>query len=220
MPKYEFSSVGGQIPLSYGVEEIVPNGYVQTDMEQQIITDSADGGEATGYAFTLTNTAKVNVVIRKVVTGTMGDTQKAFSFKVELLDEKGETLPIDAGGDYTVEDGAACFALAADETMLLQGLLLDTGYAVRVTEMDADDYEMSYGLLGGGERTPVEGSSFTMPIQIQDGLKMMVIEVVNHKDATIDTGVRLDSGVWWLLAVTSLGVAAYMVRRRKRGDDY
>ena len=220
MPKYEFSSAGGQLPLSYGVEEIVPNGYVQTDMERQIIADPANDGETMGYVFTLTNTAKVNVVIRKVVTGTMADTQKAFSFKVELLDEAGNTLPINAGEGYTVEDGAACFALVADETMLLRGLLLDTGYAVRVTEMDVSDYEMSYGLLAGGERTPVEGSSFTVPIQIQDGLKMMVIEVINHKDATIDTGVHLDSGVWWLLVVTSLAVAVYMVRSRKRRDDY
>lgn len=207
-------SGSGVMTVDYRVEEVVPGGYHLVGDIQKVEKKDADD-KLIGYTFTVVNAAVTDVRIEKTVTGTMGDRTHPFAFTAKLLDSDGKTIPIpaptDANAGYEVDaDGIAKFTLADGEGATLKGLDRGTGYTLEITE-SADGYDQSYR-VNDGEATEVTNGTIRVPMS-----DAMTVEVMNHKDAAIDTGIRTDSAPYlWMLGMGALALAIAGGRRRWR----
>ena len=144
------------------------------------------------------------VTIQKLVTGSLGDIAKKFSFRVSCDEEIGE------GEGYVLSEDkkAAEFSLSNEETIVLNGIR--PGATLTITETGADGYKMSLK-VGDIELTD---QSYTVP---EDAQGDIVIVVTNDKGVTVDTGIDLDSFPYILiLTVAAAGILLFAGRRRIR----
>ncbi|MEI3101147.1 MAG: hypothetical protein V8T45_04850 [Oscillospiraceae bacterium] len=140
-----------------------------------------DGNSWVTTGKTVVNTLQaVEVNIEKIVAGSFGILSRDFDFTVQ------SDRPIKQGSGYTLsEDGkTASFPLGHKEDITLT---LEPGSVITISETNAQGYSMS--LTSGG--VPVSGNQYTVP---SDGTKKTVsLQVTNTKNATVDTGIVLDS---------------------------
>ena len=121
----------------------------------------------------------------------------------------------DFTADITDPDGAVTqqtFQLAHDsEPYVIKDVRV--GSQVVITEASVDNYEASYKI--GSEST--KGNKATIKEVPSEGI---MITFTNHKEATIDTGILLDSAPYLLtLAIALGGMAIYVINKRKKEDD-
>lgn len=109
------------------------------------------------------------------------------------------------------EQGAAEFTLSHEQTVTLEGIGVLPGYRLAIQETDFGDYEVRYR-LNEGEAQPVSGGTFSVAVS-----NAMSVEVTNHKDVQIDTGIEEDSEpLLWMLGIGAFLLAAVGGRRRWR----
>ena len=119
--------------------------------------------------------------------------------------------PADEQAGYTVgADGTAKFTLTHGEGVTLKDLDLGAAYVLEIREI-ADGYDQSYRV---NEREETKVTDGTIRVSMSDS---MIVEVINHRDAVIDTGIRADSSPYlWILGMSAIALAIAGGRRRWR----
>ena len=199
---------------TYNVLETSISGTGITDLSQYDISYKINGADATSFlvdhisgkprgdvVIDVTNKLipqTVDVIIEKEITGNFGDLTRAFAFTV-IVD--GDTLNprnfnLSNGGSITLEDIPKNAVLTLTE--------ISTGYEVTVK-------------VGGNAVTANPNGSYTITLLGEP----ITIEVTNHKDVVIDTGISIDSLPYVLiLAIATIGLGVGFVRKRSiRKED-
>lgn len=164
-----------------------------------------DGGqvilskENTDAELTVTNSfsaepAAYDLTVSKNVSGNMADVSREFTFTVSY-GETTETFTLSHNGIETLEN-------------------IPVGATVTIKESDADGYAFSVSSVNGQDEYTVGSDSntitFTMPAENVN------VMINNHKDATIDTGILLDSLPYILiLGIVIAGVAILLLPKYK-----
>ena len=128
------------VPYYYYVREIGVEGFITTYSNNDGITAGV---------ITITNTAQtVDLIIKKLVVGTL--TEDSFSFRIVIQDADGNQITdIPSGNGYTVnDDGSVTFVLHDGEFVTISGLPL--GATAVITETEHDGYIV---LIKEGEQT-------------------------------------------------------------------
>lgn len=160
-------------------------------------------------AVTFTNQytpANTTVTVSKHVTGGLGDKDKDFEFTVTV--KQG-----DANANFTIGEtsytGTATFTLSDGQHV---ELVVPVGSTVTVTETDYTGehggYTTTYTVNNG---TKQDGWEAVLTAQVGDN----TIAFKNHKEASPDTGVLLDS-LPYVLILAAVAVAAVLMFARKR----
>lgn len=194
------------------VTELTTEGYIVTWIDgdnyknNDITINPNNGASATStirtnqpLVFICSNEYLTNVTIDKIVTGNLGDRSQMFEFTAVITDlDEVVTKQI--------------FHLAHDsEPYVIKDVRV--GSQVVITEASVDNYEASYKI--GSKST--KGNEATITKVPSEGI---MITFTNHKEATIDTGILLDSAPYLLtLAIALGGMAIYVINKRKKEDD-
>lgn len=150
----------------------------------------------------------VDVTIRKLVAGSMGDITKAFGFTVSC------NQAMTAGEGYTLSEdgGEARFSLKHNGTITLKGVR--KGSTLTIQEENAKGYEITF-TAGGDKEEFVEGV-YTVPLNASEPVN---ITVTNSKEGDIpDTGVLLDS-VPYILILAIVAISAFLFLRKRKNRD-
>lgn len=159
----------------------------------------------------LTNTytrKTTDVTIKKVVTGNFGDWNKKFSIKVTPTDGT-----IGAGEGYTVAaDGSVTVSLSNEEFITLKDVTI--GAKLAVSEPDDGAYTMVGVFTSwdghGSEQNVLASTPYTVP----NTPSTLIVE--NNREATIDTGIFLDTLPYFLILSTVACAAVVMMKARKK----
>lgn len=145
----------------------------------------------------------VNVTIRKMVSGNMGDYNKEFGFTVESDQAIGE------GEGYTLsnEGKTASFHLRHNGSVTLKNV--PTGAVLTISESDADGYLTSIN----GTAAENHRGSYTVT-----GNADVTVAVENRKEADIDTGILTDVTPFGILLAAALAGGGVLLRKRKQID--
>jgi len=184
------------------VQELNHEGYItkwtgssdtSDEIEVTILCDETVATECTNEYLT-------KIKIDKIVAGILGDRSKLFDFNVTITDPYGAVINRE-------------FSLAHDtKPVIIEGIRVGSSIVVRESETD---YEASYTTSAGesGEGFTFNGS---MPY-----VEELTITFTNKKEATIDTGILLDSAPYIAtLAIALGGMVIYIIsKRRKKEDD-
>lgn len=205
----------GNVPTGnyYLIEHSAPENYKGTDAVYLVELQGTgftmkqwDGNSWVTTGKTVVNTLQaVEVNIEKIVAGSFGILSREFDFTVQ------SDRPIKHGSGYTLsQDGkTARFTLGHKEDITLT---LEPGSVITISETNAQGYSMS--LTSGG--VPVSGNQYTVP---SDGTKTVSLQVTNTKNATVDTGIVLDSLPYLVILGLAAAGGVLLVSRRKRRDD-
>ena len=205
----------GNVPTGnyYLIEHSAPENYKGTDTVYLVELQGTgftmkqwDGYSWVTTGKTVVNTLQaVEVNIEKIVAGSFGILSRDFDFTVQ------SDKPIKQGSGYTLsEDGkTASFTLGHKKDITLT---LEPGSVITISETNAQGYSMS--LTSGG--VPVSGNQYTVP---SDGTKTVSLQVTNTKNATVDTGIVLDSLPYLVILGLAAAGGVLLVSRRKRRDD-
>lgn len=150
--------------------------------------------------------ATTEITISKQVTGLLGDKSKNFSFTLKYDTSAGPEVKT-----FTLHDGQE------------QKFIVPINAVVTVTEDDYSSagYTTTYVINGGGSQNSNEAKS-SVTITKADGTKETLNTIVftNHKDATPDTGIFLDSMPYIMaLVIVAGGAAVFFLRRRKNSEE-
>ena len=205
----------GNVPTGnyYLIEHSAPENYKGTDAVYLVELHGTgftmkqwDGNSWVTTGKTVVNSLQaVEVNIEKIVAGNFGILSREFDFTVQ------SDRPIKQGSGYTLsQDGkTARFTLGHKEDITLT---LEPGSVITISETNAQGYSMS--LTSGG--VPVSGNQYTVPY---DGTKTVSLQVTNTKNATVDTGIVLDSLPYLVILGLAAAGGVLLVSRRKRRDD-
>ncbi len=191
-------------PLSYMVDEGLVENY---DSKLDILAESDDGELK---SFKITNTVRqASITVTKNVSGNMGLKDTSFSFTGWLANNADGTVigpkPSTDGSYDVLEDGTITFRLKHGESITLKDIPANT--TLTLTE-DSQKHTVTYQC--GDESISGDMATFS----VQDG---MTINVTNHKEAEIATGVQLDAAPYWLLLGMSL--TAWLLLKQKRRTE-
>ena len=183
--------------LLYTLSEVAIPGYDTT-----IATiGSSDGGQD----YRVTNTLAVtHVTVTKQISGNVANDTEVFPFTAWVYDANGLLLTdIEAGEGYTVgADGAIRFTLGHEGSVELR--MLPLGGTIVLTE-ESGTYTATYAPEG-------TQTSSGMRYDLTQGL---AITVTNTRDATVDTGVTLDTVPYLLLlGLALMHLAGLVIKRR------
>ena len=144
----------------------------------------------------------VNVKIEKEVTGRLGDFYGNFDFTVQV---SGETVP-------------RTFSLSDGKSEILDNIPKE---AVLTLSEDAKGHDITVKVDGGTISVEDDGSYIIGLANYEaDGEGFITIEVNNHYDGQIDTGISLDSLPYiGILAVVTIGLGAGFVRKRNNDQE-
>ena len=139
----------------------------------------------------------VDIVVKKVVTGNMGDTSKAFTFEAAMSDgsafaDQEEGSEVTLSGDKKT----ASFSLKDGESVTITGLT--TTASMMITETNAGDYNTSAGGISGGS---LEDKTYSFTIPDEDG----EVTFTNDKTAVAPTQLYSGTGPMAVLVVFGLG---------------
>ena len=153
-----------------------------------------------------------NITISKTVSGNMGDQSKAFAFTAILSGDytfEGVTYSINDGEDQDAGDKVTCtFTLKHGQSITFKDLPIGAEFTVTETSYS----EAGYVTKVGDEVTNTK----TVTLAETNGS----IAFVNTKDATIDTGILLDTLPYILiLGVVAVGAVLLIKKRINRDDD-
>lgn len=148
--------------------------------------------------------ARTDVTINKLVTGNMGDKNKAFSFTVN----SDQAMGTGNGYDLSEDEKTATFNLTHGNSVTLKNVPI--GAKLTISESGADDYTITVQNSNG---TQINGTYSVVQSENE-------ITVINTKSVTIDTGVSLDILPYiLLLAVVGGAVTLLVVMSRKRRKE-
>ena len=183
------------------------------DNDDNGITD----GTKTG-AFENTYSAG-SLAVTKTVTGNMGDRSKYFAINVTLTGETGKTY----AASYTVKGGGklengtddsnsstisigtpATFYLQHGETFTIENLPYGVTYEVTEENYTGDGYTTTHAFSDNAKK--IDSASDT-------------VTITNSKQATVDTGIVLDSLPYVLLLILSIGGAVLFLLKRRSSRE-
>ena len=158
--------------------------------------------------------------VTKTVTGNMGDRDKYFAITVTLTGEQGKTY----ASSYTVSGGSklgngsddsdsstisigtpATFHLKHGETFTIENLPYGVTYTVAEADYTAEGYEDAE-INFPDQNKKIDTASET-------------VTIINNKQATVDTGIVLDSLPYVLLLVLSIGGAVLFLLKRRSSRE-
>lgn len=199
----------------YMIEHKAPDGYecstdvyrfdYENDSSALYKWNGSTWGEPLSGTITIANErSTVDVNITKQVTGNMGDRNKKFEFTVTSTEAIGSNGTV---YNLSTDKKTATFSLAHGESITLKDVPI--GAELEITEGDTN-YTMSIAVNS-------EDNVITNPVTVASDTE--TIFVINHKEATIDTGVLLDSLPYILILAVVLGIGAFMFIRKRRDRD-
>ena len=162
-----------------------------------------------------------SLAVTKTVTGNMGDRDKYFAINVTLTGEDGKTYP----NQYTVSGGSKLidgtaegtttsisvngkshtFYLKHDETFTIKNLPYGVTYTVAEADYTTEGYEEAE-IIFPDQNKKIDPASET-------------VTITNNKQATVDTGIVLDSLPYVLLLVLSIGGAVLFLLKRRSSRE-
>ena len=169
----------------------------------------------------ITNTYSAgSLSVTKTVTGNMGDRDKYFAITVTLTGEQGKTY----ASSYTVSGGSklvngpddsnsptisigtpATFYLKHGETFTIENLPYGVTYTVAEADYTTEGYEEAEINFPDPDKK-IDSASET-------------VTITNNKQATVDTGIVLDSLPYVLLLVLSIGGAVLFLLKRRSSRE-
>lgn len=167
--------------------------------------------------------ATTSVTISKLATGTLGSTEKEFTFTYKVYGKDGDEIET---GIYPEDSTAEKqeFTLKGNGTDSVKISNLPVGGKITFTEETYEGYTLYYQLgvdasdYDATQRRPASGRSYTFTIESSDeGNKILFI---NDKDPVPDTGILLDSWPYILaLAFVTAGAVLTLAHKRRRDVD-
>lgn len=156
---------------------------------------------ATYYAKFVPKT--VQLTIKKIVSGNMGDQNKEFNFTVD---------------GTSVKEADKSFKLKHNDT---QKITVNVGDKITVSEVP-EGYVASYQI--GDNENPITEDTATVTAEtvtdyVVTSVEGQTIVFTNRKDVTIDTGVVLDTLPYVLILAVVAGGAVLMVKKRGKRDS-
>ena len=186
-------------------------------------TGTTASNVAIGSTVAYTNTRnEVDVQLKKIVTGKMGDRSKSFEFSAVLKDAAGTTIKnFDNGKITTDEDGNVKHTVAEDKDPTKIYLTheesfdfgnLPVGAKLEITEKDEQlGYTVSTAKDDEAAQEDADGKyELTIPNA------NCTVKFTNSKTVEIDTGVRTDITPYAILMTLAAGAGAVMFARRRR----
>lgn len=167
--------------------------------------------------------ATTSVTISKLATGTLGSTEKEFTFTYKVYGKDGDEIET---GIYPEDSTAEKqeFTLKGNGTDSVKISNLPVGGKITFTEETYEGYTLYYQLgvdatgYDATERKPANGGSYTHTIESSDGGNKILF--INDKDPVPDTGLTLDSWPYLLaLCFVTLGAVVTLARGRRRDVD-
>lgn len=150
--------------------------------------------------------AKLNITIDKVVTGSLGNRNKEFTFTVTITAPNGEKFSIDSIY-YDAATKKCTFTMSNGDSAEIA--LIPYGSKVEITE-NAEGYDT---VISGDISSPIEGVNCTIDSLTEN----MSITYTNSLDGAPETGVFLDSLPYVLiLTFTFIGAALLIAHRRRQ----
>lgn len=180
------------------------------------IADGNDDGTTDVKSGSFENTYSAgSLAVTKNVTGNMGDRNKEFNVTVTFTAPEGKTVRstigyTDNGEGKTIAPEAwsgntasASITLKHDETVTFTNIPYGVNYKVVETDYSGEGYGTSYSV----ENVNTDGA-------VVDSINETVT-ITNSKDATVDTGIMLDSLPYvLLLTVCVVCMVAFFVKKR------
>jgi hypothetical protein len=218
--------------IAYFIEEVPVTNYTLTSAT----TTAASGVVNSRYnvynwlsltdeAATFTNTyvppEGKDLTISKTVTGSMGDTNQAFSFDIALTDQSGSPLSSQdiqvllpgksAATMYTTDaSGHLTLSLKHGQQATLKDLPQGTQYTI--AETDAGSYTTTFQVTGGSYETSTDATVHGA----LDGTSDVVVQVNNNLELPVPTGIRTETEPFLLLLVCSMVTLLLMILVKKR----
>jgi len=161
------------------------------------------------------------VDITKTVTGNLGDRNKVFKFYITVT-ENGEAYTdynLTSGGSaVSVNKATGEFTLKHGQTVTVNNVPVN---ATIVIKENNEDYKVKQIKVNDVVKTDEDGSSDTSAkVTITTTANKSTVVFTNDKEATIDTGILLDSAPYILtLGIALGGMAMYVINKRKKEDD-
>lgn len=151
------------------------------------------------------------LAVSKTVTGNMGDVDKYFDVTVTFTPASGETINSTityTGGQYaqavTVTDNTATIQVKNGDTVTFSNIPEGVTWKVQEADYSTEGYNATY-------------STETDNIDAGDA---DTCTITNNKDATIDTGISMDSLPYIvIIALVAVAAAAFFMRRRRSADE-
>lgn len=159
--------------------------------------------------------------VTKTVTGNMGDRDKYFAITVTLTGEDDKTYPnqYTVSGGSKLTDGTAAgtttsisvdgkshtFYLKHGETFTIENLPYGVTYTVAEADYTTEGYEEAE-IIFPDQNKKIDTASET-------------VGITNNKQATVDTGIVLDSLPYVLLLVLSIGGAVLFLLKRRSSRE-
>lgn len=213
---YTFSEVAGNTAgVTYYGETIT---LVVTVIEQDgqirvAAVHTEDEGEAKSDDFDNEYSAGT-LAVKKIVTGTLGDRTKEFTVKVTFTAPEGKTVKEDityndtqatsnvavAAGEGWTGSKEVTITLKSDETITFTNIPYGVTYTVVEDDYSAEEYKTSYNFSDTAKKVDTASDN---------------VEITNHKDGVIDTGILLDNAPYMMImAMVVLAGVAMMMKRR------
>lgn len=193
--------------------------YYTAFVTMSLADDNGDGEtDVKTGAFENTYSAG-SLSVAKTVTGNMGDHSKYFAIKVTLTGEAGNTYAASykvTGGSKLVNGSddsisstisigtPATFYLRHGETFTIENLPYGVTYEVTEENYTGDGYTTTHAFSDDAKE--IDSASDT-------------VTITNNKEATVDTGIVLDSLPYVLLLVLSIGGAVLFLLKRRSSRE-
>lgn len=216
-------AAGTNAGVEYWSEDIRLVVTVIQDADTGLIRVAAVHTESTGQkSDDITNTYSAgSLAVTKTVTGNMGDRSKYFAINVTLTGEDGKTYPnqyaVSGGSKLTdgttagdtasisVDGQSRTFYLKHGETFTIENLPYGVTYTVAEADYTTEDYEEAEINFPDPDKK-INTASDT-------------VTITNNKQATVDTGIVLDSLPYVLLLVLSIGGAVLFLLKRRSSRE-
>ena len=218
-------TAGTNAGVEYWSEDIRLVVTVIQDAATGLIRVAAVHTEGTGTgqkSDDITNTYSAgSLAVTKTVTGNMGDRSKYFAIKVTLTGEDGKTYPnqyaVSGGSKLTdgttaettasisVDGQSRTFYLKHGETFTIENLPYGVTYTVAEADYTTEGYEEAE-IIFPDQNKKIDTASET-------------VGITNNKQATVDTGIVLDSLPYVLLLVLSIGGAVLFLLKRRSSRE-
>lgn len=156
-----------------------------------------------------------SIKLKKLVTGNMGDRTKKFHFTISI--KKGnENVTFKVGN--ASKEGSVTVDLANNEESTLTEIPVGANVTIIENDYSESGYTTSYQIDNVGNNTDANPRVAEISnIQAKDNASAYEVVFTNHKEATPDTGITLDSLPFiTLLALSIAGGIFYLICRYKK----
>lgn len=196
----------GETTISYD-EEKGEVFFSRTSDWQHVMTLGYSITEASNPEIGITNTYTPitrDIVVKKDVSGGLGDTQKEFNFNYSYTNTEGNPV----SREFTLKNG---------EKYTIEGVPLNGVLEIEETNADGYDTTATYN----GESVAVTGekenAAKSLSIKVVDGEYEVVVN--NHKDVNPDMGIQIGTFPYVLLMILVIAGAGFMLFGRFKRRD-